>query len=203
MGRSTGDGEAPDAAVRSIVCCRTWKILQMKRVDQVEAEAPAEPAACSTHAQRRHARGAPAALVVQPLEFWIPHWLVVSLPQGGGLSPSLSLSLSPPGLILSPLLPPRLSSSVVLSSPAFCWVVLGLPRSETGAIEGDDNGVPAGVAQGEGGARGEPGHLRPPHPQQRPLRHPPPRSAGNKRTLCSGAPHSTKVYPSVPKYKRF
>lgn len=96
MGRSTGDGEAPDAAVRSIVCCRTWKILQRKRVDQVEAEAPAEPAACSTHAQRRHARGAPAALVVQPLEFWIPHWLVVSLPQGGGLSPSLSLSLSLP-----------------------------------------------------------------------------------------------------------
>jgi hypothetical protein len=23
------------------------------------------------------------------------------------------------------------------------------------------------------------------------------------RSLCSGAPHSTKVYPSVPKYKRF
>jgi hypothetical protein len=52
---------------------------------------------------------------------------------------------------------------------------LGIARV---ALAGD-HGVPAGAAQGARGARGEPGHLRPPHPQQRPLRRPPPRIAGS------------------------
>lgn len=118
-----------------------------------------------------------------------------------------------PGLILSPLLPPRLSS-IVLSSPGgracldlFCLLLAGCWVAEVGdKSEGEGDGVPAGAAQSEGGARGEPGHLRPPHPQQRPLRRPPPRPAGNKPTLCS---HSRRLplalamaYTKPPRHKR-
>lgn len=63
--------------------------------------------------------------------------------------------------------------ALLLGRPAACVAVVGDTEEE---IEGD--GVPAGAAQGAGGARSAPGHLRPAHPQQRPLRRPPPRKAG-------------------------
>ena len=138
------------------------------------------------------------AIVVQPLH------TVASDPQGD-LPSSVQLAkpdrakacvwLAVSGFHL-PLLTPGFS--YVLRSVNGQTLLLGsaLPWSEA-ERGGEGDGVPARAAQGAGGARSAPGHLRPPHPQQRPLRRPPPRTAGK----LHAAPPASILLNRKPKSK--